>query len=130
MAMRGLLRTGESAALLVTMFVGALLLWIGVPLAWLYIGSKVQEATDSVGAALGAMFVGVVVTIGALMPLLGRVNEAYAHVREARGLDSFGQAPLEGVMVVSALVALVIFLVWFFVIGDTGAPLPIPEGGG
>jgi hypothetical protein len=94
MAMRGLLRTGESAALVVTMLVGA------------------------------------VVTIGALMPLLGRVNEGYAHVREARGLDSFGQAPLEGVMVVSALVALVIFLVWFFVIGDTGAPLPIPEGGG
>ncbi len=124
--MRGLLRTGESAAMLALMFAGALALWMGVPLAWLWIGSRVQEATDSVGAALGVMFVGAVVTIGAIVPLLGRINEGYAHLREARGHESFGQAPLEGVLVVSAFIALVLFVVWFVLAG--GAPNPVPDG--
>src|SRR3712207_588112 len=106
--MRNVLRTGESAAMLIVMFAGALSLWVGVPLLWLYIGSKVQDATDSVGAALGLMLVGAVATILLLVPLLGRVNEAYEHVREARGLDNYGQAPLEAVLVISAVVALVL----------------------
>lgn len=126
--MRGLLRSGESAAMLALMFAGAFALWIGVPVLWLWVGSRVQEATDSVGAALGVMFVGAVVTIGGMVPLLGRLNEAYAHLREARGRESFGQAPLEAVLVVSAVVALVLFIAWFVV--DGGAPNPVPDGGG
>jgi uncharacterized membrane protein YjgN (DUF898 family) len=126
--MRGLLRSGESAAVLALMFAGAMALWIGVPVAWLWIGSRIQEATDSVGAALGVMFVGAVVTIGAIVPLLGRLNEGYAHLREARGQDSFGQAPLEAVLVVSAFVAVVLFIAWFVVAG--GAPNPVPDGSG
>jgi hypothetical protein len=127
--MRGLLGSGKSAAMLALMFAGALALWIGVPLAWLYIGSKVQEATHSVGAAIGLMLVGAVVTIAAIVPLLGRINRAYEHGREARGLDSFGQAPLEAVLVVSAFVAVVIFTIWFLFLAHT-APLPIPQGVG
>ena len=49
--------------MLALMFAGAFALWIGVPLLWLYIGSQVQEATGSVGAAIGVMLVGAVVTI-------------------------------------------------------------------
>ena len=126
--MRGLLRSGESAAMLALMFVGAFALWSGVPLLWLYIGSRVQEATNSVGAALGVMFVGAVVTIGAIVPLLARLNETYAHVRESQGRDSFGQAPLEAVLVISAFVALVLFIAWFVIAG--GAPNPVPDGTG
>jgi hypothetical protein len=129
MTMRGLFRTGESAALLATLFLGALLLWIGVPVAWLYIGSKVQEATHSVGAALGLMLLGAVVTIGVLAQLLGRVNDGYEHVREARGLDSYGQVPLEAALVTSAVVAVVLFVVWLLFLAGT-APLPIPDGVG
>jgi hypothetical protein len=127
--MRGLLRTGESAAMLAMMFVGALALWIGVPLLWLYIGSKVQESTDSVGAALGLMLFGSVATILLLVPLLGRLNEAYEHVREQRGLDNYGQAPLEAVLVVSAVIALALLVLYFLIFGG-GAPLPIPDGNG
>lgn len=126
--MRGLLRSAEGAAILALMFAGALALWIGVPLLWLYIGSRVQEATESVGAALGVMFVGAVVTIGAIVPLLGFLNEGYARAREARGHESFGQAPLEGVLVVSATIAAILLLVWFVL--DGGAPNPVPDGTG
>jgi hypothetical protein len=126
---RGLFRTGESAAMLVIMFVGALGLWIGVPLLWLYIGSKVQESTHSVGAALGLMLFGAVATILLLLPVLGRLNDAYEHLREHRGLENYGQAPLEAVMVVSAVIALALFVVWFVMFAD-GAPLPVPDGSG
>jgi ABC-type uncharacterized transport system permease subunit len=122
--MKGLLRTTGSAAMLAMMFAGALALWIGVPLLWLFIGSKVQESTNSVGAALGLMLFGSIATILLLMPLLARLNEAYEHVRESRGLENYGQAPLEAVLVVSATIALGAFVVWFILFQDT-SPLPI-----
>jgi MFS family permease len=124
--MKSLFRTGESAAMLAAMFAGALGLWIGVPLLWLYIGSKVQESTHSVGAALGLMLFGAIGTILLLVPVLGRLNDAYEHVREHRGLENYGQAPLEAVLVLSAVIALVLFVIWFFLFTDS-APLPIPE---
>ena len=58
--MRELLRTGAGAVLVVLiMFIGSLVLWIGTPLLWLWIGSQIQGATSSLGAALGTMFIGV-----------------------------------------------------------------------
>lgn len=126
--MRGLFRTGESAAMLAMMFAGALALWIGVPLLWLYIGSKVQESTHSVGAALGLMLIGSVTTILLLVPLLGRLNEAYEHLREHRGLENYGQAPLEAVLVISAMIALALLLLYFLVLGEGGSPVPITGG--
>jgi hypothetical protein len=128
--MKSLFRTGESAAMLAIMFAGALALWIGVPLLWLYIGSMVQESTGSVGAALGLMLVGSIATILAFVPLLGRLNEAYEHLRETRGLENYGQAPLEAMLVVSAVVALAMLVAYFLLFGDGGAPLPIPDGDG
>ena len=57
--MRQLLRTGAGAFLVVAiMFIGSLVLWIGTPLLWLWVGSQIQGQTSSLGAALGAMFVG------------------------------------------------------------------------
>ena len=54
--MRELLRTGAGAVLVVLiMFIGSLVLWVGTPLLWLWIGSQIQGATSSLGAALGAV---------------------------------------------------------------------------
>ncbi len=112
--------------MLAMMLAGGLALWIGVPLLWLYLGSMVQDATGSVGAALGLMLLGSVVTILALVPLLARLNEVYEHTREARGLDNYGQAPLEAILVVSATLA-VVLLVAYVLLGDDPA-LPIWGG--
>jgi hypothetical protein len=124
-----MIRRGSSALWLLTMFAGATALWIGVPLAWLWVGSKVQTLTHSVGAAIGIMLPGVVITIMLLVPILGWMNVHYEHAREARGLENFGQAPLEGVLVVSAVTAAVACAVWFLVFAG-GAPLPIPGTNG
>ncbi len=69
--MRALMRTGAGAMLVVLiMFIGSLGLWVGTPLLWLYVGSQIQGATQSVGAALLAMFVGVVIQITIVASLL------------------------------------------------------------
>ena len=71
--MRTMMRNGAGAVLVVLiMFIGSLGLWVGTPLLWLYVGSQIQGATQSVGAALGAMFVGVVIQITVLASLLAQ----------------------------------------------------------
>jgi heme/copper-type cytochrome/quinol oxidase subunit 2 len=122
--MRNLLRAGVSGLLVLLMMLGAgLVLWIGVPLAWLYIGSQVQGATDSVGTAIAVMLVGVVVSIVAVVPMLAWLNRKHLELRAARGLDTHGQTALEAVMTVSVVIAVLVFVVWFFVIVGPGPSL-------
>jgi hypothetical protein len=121
-----LLRTGTGAVLVVLiMVVGSLVLWVGTPLLWLWIGSQVQGSTSSLGAALGTMFVGVVITIAALSSLLVWLSNVYRHNCTARGLDDPGHFVLEGVLVVSAGFTLVAFVVWFFLFAGAS---PVPLG--
>lgn len=122
--MRKLLRAGASGLLVLLMMLGAgLVLWIGVPLGWLYVGSQVQGATDSVGAAIFVMMVGVVVSIVAVVPMLGWLNRKHLELRAARGLPAHGQTALEAVMTVSVVIAVLAFVVWFFVIAGPGPSL-------
>ena len=128
MAMRNLVRAGESAALMLAiMFVGSLVLWVGVPLAALYVGSQVQAATDSLGTAMLAMVAVVIGSLTMLIPFLGWLNRKHAEVRVARGRQDLGPAALEGVMVVSAAVALLAFGIWFFFLSGA-SPLPFHGG--
>jgi hypothetical protein len=125
--MRRVLRTGTGAALVVLiMFVGSLVLWVGTPLLWLWVGSQIQGATNSLGAALGSMFIGVVVTIAAVAALLAKLSNTYRSNCQARGLDDPGHLVLEGVLVVSAGVTGAAFVVWFlFFAGASPIPLGI-----
>jgi hypothetical protein len=121
---RNLVRAGESAALMLAiMFVGSLVLWVGVPVGALYVGSLVQAATESIGAAVAAMTLVVIGSLVMLLPFLGWLNRKHAEVRAARGRQDLGPVALEGVMVVSAGIALVAFLVWFFLFAGA-SPLP------
>ena len=105
------------------MFIGSLVLWVGMPLGCLWVGSMVQDATHSVGAALLAMAGALVVGVVTLVPLLGYLNRKHIEVRAARGLDTYGSVTLEGVLVVSAGIAVVGFGVWFFFFSGA-SPLP------
>ena len=109
------------------MFAGALTLWVGVPLAWLYVGSQVQAETNSLGTALAVMFVGVAISIAAIVSLLLRLNRRHAELREARGLESYGQTALEAAMSISAGIAIVGFGAWFFLFSGS-SPLPTNLG--
>jgi hypothetical protein len=120
------LRTGGSGVLLILiMLIGGLVLWVGVPVGWLWVGSQVQSSTASLGAALAVMMLGVLVSIGLIVPLLGWLNRKHCDLREARGLDDHGQTALEAVMTVSAGIALVGFSGWFFLFSGSS---PLPTG--
>ena len=82
---RRLLPAFESAVLLVAiMFMGSLVLWVGVPVAWLWVGSQVQ-GSSSMAAAVGAMMIGMLVTIAVLVTFLGWLNRKHVELQEARG---------------------------------------------
>jgi hypothetical protein len=123
--MRRLLLVSSSGLLLIAiMFLGSLVLWVGVPLAWLWVGSQVEGATQSLGAALAVAILGVAASIIVLVPALGWLNRLHEELRVARGFESHGQTALEAVLVVSAAVALTVFVVWFFVFSGS-SPVPL-----
>jgi hypothetical protein len=109
------------------MVVTAVVLWAGVPFGWLWVGSQVQAATGSLGLALLAMAAGVVASIALLMRLLGWLNLQHIHARERRGLETYGNVTLEGVMAMSAGLALVSFCIWFFLFSGS-SPVPVNIG--
>ena len=124
--MRRVLMTGIGATLVVLiMFIGSLVLWVGTPLLWLWLGSQVQGATNSLGAAMGTMFFGAVGTILVLAGLLGRLSNTYRANCLARGRDDPGHGVLEGVLVISAGITLAGFVVWFLLFAGAS---PIPLG--
>jgi hypothetical protein len=122
--MRNVLRADASGLILLVMMLGAgLVLWVGVPLAWFYVGGRVQGTTESLGAAVGVMMVGVLVSIALIVPALGWLNRKHLELREARGLETHGATALEAVVTVSAVIAVIAFVVWFFVIAGPGPSL-------
>src|SRR4051794_19197146 len=119
--MLNLLRAGASGVILVLLMLGGgLVLWIGVPMGWLWVGGRVDGATHSIGLALLAMFVGVAASIAVIVPALGWMNVKHNQLRQARGLEDHGGVALEGVMTVSAVIAVIAFVIWFFIIEGPG----------
>ena len=115
---------GRSPSLLVViMFAGSLVLWIGVPVGWLWIGSR-MEPSSGLSAAIGAMMIGMLLTIAAVVTFLAWVNRKHVELLEARGSFGGTATALELVLVATAVVAVAGFGVWFF--GFSGSsPIPL-----
>lgn len=123
--MRELLRIGADALLTVSiMFIGSLVLWLGTPLLWLWVGSQIQGSTDSLDLALLAMAVGVPVTVALLAGLLSRMSRVHRSIVIARGRDDPGHQVLETVMIIAAGIAIVVFGVWFLLFAGA-SPMPL-----
>lgn len=121
--MRNALRAGAGAVVvLVIMILGSLGLWVGVPAGWLWVGSQIQGSTGNLGTAMAVMMGGVLVSVVLLAMALGWLNRKHAELREARGLE-VASNPLEIVMVATAAVAVVAFVIWFFVFAGPGPSL-------
>lgn len=113
-----LARLGVTAvSLLALLFTASVGLWVGVPLLWLWLGSQVQAATGNVGAAIGAMILGVTISIALVIPVLGWLTGAYQRSRVARGLEDTGSFPLEVAMTCSAMLAIAFTVIWFAFLG-------------
>jgi uncharacterized membrane protein YbhN (UPF0104 family) len=124
--LRSVLGGPARAVLVLLMLAGCLFLWIGVPLGWLWIGSQVQGSA-SLGTALLVTMAGVVVTVVTVVAGLSWLNRRHAQLREARNLPASSQSALEVMFVVSAGLAVALFVIWFF--GFAGSsPIPVNVG--
>ena len=123
--MRELFRIGADALLTVSiMFIGSLVLWLGTPLLWLWVGSQIQGSTDSLDLALLAMAIGVLITVTVLAGLLSRMSRVHRSIVIARGHADPGHHMLELVMIAAAGVAIVVFGVWFLLFAGA-SPMPL-----
>jgi hypothetical protein len=92
------------------------------PLGWLWVGSQVNFATDSLMAGLATAFMGSVVSICATVWVARRIEVAWARrMPDAPWLG--GRGLFETALVVATLVAVVGFMFWFFVIAGPGPTL-------
>jgi hypothetical protein len=106
------------------MFIIGVLMWVGVPVVWLYIGSRIKGSTDSLGLALAVMGIGALATIVGLVKILGVLNRSWLDSYIALNDRRPHRTPLEPVLVISAMVALAAFGVWFlFFAGGGGASI-------
>jgi heme/copper-type cytochrome/quinol oxidase subunit 2 len=124
---RRVLLASENALLLVAMmFLGSLVLWVGVPVGWLWIGSQL-EPVSSLATAVGTMMIGMLLTIAGLVTFLAYLNRRHVELQEARGAYRSETTALELVLVASAAFAVIGFAVWFF--GFSGSsPIPFQIG--
>ena len=111
---RHALAAGASAFLVVVIMVFAsVVLWGAIPLGWLWIGSQIQGNPQNLGLAIMVMMGGVLVSVVLIALGLAWLNRLHARLLEVRGIER-QYNPLEAVMIVSALVVVIGFSVWFF----------------
>ena len=123
--MRNVWRSGESAALLVLIILtGSVVLWAGVPLLTLWVASRVQASTDSLGAGVAAAMLCAPIAIAVVWMVLGWLSAKHRAVRVARGYEDLGDFVVETVVVVSAILTFIGFTVWF-VLFSASSPIPI-----
>jgi hypothetical protein len=118
------------AALVVAMVLGALFMWIGVPVVWLWLASQLAENSKPHAGLYVFAGVGILLSMAGMGWLLARLNRMHVEFT-GRSRGSFvrrgwlrsehgeqGLAPSAGVLdtivVVSVVIAVLVFLVWFF----------------
>jgi hypothetical protein len=123
--------------LVALMAIGSVVMWLGVPLALVYIASKLADSPEpSMGPYL-LIILGLPIGMAAVGKGLGALNRAHIRVtgaevdeyrpgwtrsmRGERTVDRRGGV-LDKVMIISVAVAALCFAVWFF--GFAGSSLP------
>jgi hypothetical protein len=81
-----------SAAVLAVEVIGSLAMWAPIPIAWMWIGARVYDATGS-----------------------SRLDRVWIALRRRAGHDQVDGA-LPRAVVVSATLGMLLFLVWFYVL--------------
>ena len=129
-------RGAGSALLVLLMAVGSVFMWIGVPILWLYLASRLYESSQpSFGVYFGVL-VAIAVTMAGMGKLLGILNrwhmaltdqlpqkrEQTIWLKSMRG-DATAKRQhgvLATVMAVSVGIALVLFGAWFLLFAEGG----------
>jgi hypothetical protein len=127
-----------AALLLLLMALGSIVLWIGIPIGWLYLASQLVDSSQPTLGPYVLVIFGIPITMfvfGKLLFTLDRVFERVTGrdattdfrppwLRSMRGERDTGRkvSVLEGVMVVSVSLALMVFGVWFIFFAGSSLP--------
>jgi hypothetical protein len=127
------------AALLIgLMVVGSVLLWIGIPVGWLYLASRLTDSSQPSMGPYVLVLVGIPATMIAMGKALAVLDRTYGRLagtaqqgrvqspwhRSLRGdrRPARGRSVLDVVMVTSVALAVVCFAVWFFLFAGSSLP--------
>jgi len=109
-----------SLLLLAGIFACCVLCWGPIPVACLWVGSRVNYATGSVGLGLAVSFVLLFVLLFGAVAAMKRVDTAWLLVRRAAGHDQRTGVATR-IFALTAFVVAVVFTIWFFVFHGPGA---------
>jgi hypothetical protein len=120
------------------MAVGSVALWIGIPVGWLYVASRLSDSSQPRMGPYVLVLVGIPATMIAMGKLLAVLDRAYGRVtgttpharvqppwhRSLRGErgSTRPRSVLDVVMVCSVSLAVVCFAVWFFLFAGSSLP--------
>jgi hypothetical protein len=127
-----------AALLIALMAIFSVVLWLGIPIGWLYLASRIAKSSQPSMGPYVLVLVGIPASMVVVGKLLSRLNRTYgtitgaapaartpsAWMRSLRGeRDSTRpRTILDVVMVWSVAVALLCFAIWFFVFAGSSLP--------
>jgi Tfp pilus assembly protein FimT len=131
-----LIRHGISTTVLrILIAVLAVLVGLGVPVMWVWIGSQIQDTTAPSWTAFAVVHVGMIFTLlliaGIVSFLVDRSRGDHVDrpdwmrgMTEGRRVDSISDVhPLELIIFGAVFIDVIVFFVWFFVFADPGTPV-------
>ncbi len=94
-----------------------------LPLAWFWIGARVYNATGSVAADLGVALLGFLISVSLAMAALARVDRVWIALRRRAGHEQ-AKGALTQIVVASATLGLLVFLLLFYVLSGNAFIIP------
>ena len=119
-ALRGPLRALAVAVVAIVELALCLSMFGPQPLGWLWVGSQVDFATGSLSAGLAVAFVGSVASIVFTVWLARWLESAWQALRPPTVRPGERLGLFETALVISTVLAVIGFAVWFFVIAGPG----------
>jgi hypothetical protein len=131
-------RHAGGAVLVLLMAVGSIAMWLVVPVAWLWVGSHMTKSSQPTIGPYLLVLAGTIVSMFALGKGLGILNRLHMRVTgrrdrrqqatwmksmrgERRGATQ-DRGVLDGVMMISVSIALLLFGIWFFAFAGSSLP--------
>jgi hypothetical protein len=134
----GLSKKAAAAVLILAMSFAALLLWVGIPIGWLWIGSQLVSSSQPSMGPYAVVAIGIVASVVIDAMILSRLNRTYQRVTDSDGqvriqlpwmksMRGEREAPrqttvLDIILVGSVTLAGLAMLLWWVFLA--GSPLP------
>ena len=100
-------------------------LWGPQPVAWLWVGSQVDYHGAGITVALAVTFFGMLATLMLTLAIATRLDRVWRILRRAAGHEQ-QEGVLPRIFAVTAIIALVLFSLWFLII-EGPAPMLAPR---